>query len=350
MLHWGIVGTGAIASDFAAALSRSERCCAVDVVSSSPRKAQAFAKRFGLYGYAESLDEMLANPAVDAIYIATPHAAHRNQALASIAAGKHVLCEKPLTLDAASSECVIDAARRRGVFLMEGYMYRCHPLMREVLTRLADGIIGRIHHLKAQFGFDASGDRSGRLFDLALGGGSLLDVGGYPVSFARLLAGLVADLPFAEPLRVRGDLVFGPTGVDERALADLTFASGFTARVESAIAYDIGTAAVVYGDDGRLTVANPWLPGGQRDGLETSFSVFRSGRAPETVVVRTSESIYAIEAALVADTLPGTEAPWPAMSWADTLGNMRVLDRWRAGSDGSRSMADLREGSSHSRH
>src|SRR6266542_1034094 len=101
-LHWGIIGTGAIACDFARALSPSTRCRAVDVVGSSPVKARAFAERFGLYGYAQSIDEMLANPAVDAVYIASPHSAHRNHALACIAAGKHVLCEKPLTLDAAS--------------------------------------------------------------------------------------------------------------------------------------------------------------------------------------------------------------------------------------------------------
>jgi len=303
-----------------------------------------------LYGYAQSIDEMLANPAVDAVYIASPHSAHRNHALACIAAGKHVLCEKPLTLDAASSERVIAAARRAGVFLMEGYMYRCHPSMRELLTRLADGVIGGIRHATAHFGFDASGDRSGRLFDRALGGGSILDVGGYPVSFARLVAGLIEHLPFAEPVHVGGDLVFGPTGVDERASADLTFASGFTARVETAIGCDIGTAVVVYGEEGRIALANPWLPGGERQGLESRFSILRKGNAPETVVVRTNESIYAIEAALVADTLPRTEAPWPAMSWADTLGNMRVLDRWRATSNAPLAREDVRERFSRSPH
>jgi predicted dehydrogenase len=167
------------------------------------------------------------------------------------------------------------------------------------------------------------------LFDPELGGGSILDVGGYPVSFARLVAGIVESTPFAEPVQVLGSMSLGPTGVDELASAELIFGSGFTAEVKSAIRHDVGTAAVVYGDAGKVVVPNPWLPRGNRHGLESEFSIHRDGRAPENVVVRTREVTYAIEAAVVADTLPRTEADWPAMSWADTLGNMRVLDQWR---------------------
>ena len=108
--------------------------------------------------------------------------------------------EKPLTLDAKSTERVIEAARRRGVFLLEGYMYRCHPLLAALLERLERGDIGKLLHVRADFGFRAPRDPEGRLFDLALGGGGILDVGGYTTSFARLLAGVAEGKPFAEPL------------------------------------------------------------------------------------------------------------------------------------------------------
>ncbi|HKQ69788.1 MAG TPA: hypothetical protein VJT73_10640, partial [Polyangiaceae bacterium] len=124
--------------------------------------------------------------------------------------------------------------------------------------------------------------------------------------------------------------VVGPTGVDEYATALLTFASGFTAEVTSAVHYELGTTAIVFGETGKLVMPNPWLPSGDRHGLESSFTLHRDGMAPEGRKVRTEKATYAIEAELVANLLPATEAPWPAMSWADTLGNMRVLDDWRA--------------------
>jgi len=329
-LSWGVIGTGGIAADFCEALKRSTRCRVVNVAGSSPDKARAFAGRFGLARWSGQMPQLLEDPAVEAVYVATPHPLHEPQALACIAAGKHVLCEKPLTLDAAGAERVIDAARRRGVFLMEAFMYRCHPLLRELVARLTDGAIGPIRHVRADFGFRARRAPEHRLFDVALGGGSILDVGGYPVSFARLVAGLVEGTPFAEPTELTATGLIGPTGVDELASAHLTFGSGFTASVTSAICHDVGTTAVVFGEHGRIVLPNPWIPGGQRQGTATELTVLRDGRDPEHVRVDTPRATYAIEAELVLDSVPALEAAWPAMSHADTLGNMRVLDRWRA--------------------
>jgi predicted dehydrogenase len=329
-LSWGIIGTGGIAGDFAAALRSSARVSVRSVAGSSPAKARAFADRFKLPSSAESLSELLGDPQVEAVYIATPHPLHEEQALACIEAGKHVLCEKPLTVDAESAERVIEKARSRGVFLMEAFMYRCHPLLRQVLARLEADEIGPVRHVRADFGFRVPRDPKGRLFDLALGGGSILDVGGYPVSFARLIAGVVAGRPFAEPVRLSASGCFGPTGADELATAQLEFESGLTAEVTSAITHDVGTTTVVFGEKGKIVFPNPWIPEGDRQGLVTSFTVFRDGRVPETVTVRTDKPTYAIEAELVADTLPETEARFPAMSHQDTLGNLRVLDRWQA--------------------
>jgi predicted dehydrogenase len=330
MLQWGVIGTGGIASDFVQALRRSTRCRVVNAVGSSPAKAEAFARRWELPASAGSLEQMLADPQVQAVYVATPHPAHEAQALACIQAGKHVLCEKPMTVDRAATARVIEAARRRGVLLMEAFMYRCHPLLRQLLPRLGDGTIGQVRHLRADFGFRVPRDPAGRLFDVALGGGGILDVGGYPVSLARLIAGVVAGKPFAEPTGLQASGVIGPTGADELASALLTFASGFTAQVTCAVYHDVGTQTVIFGDGGKIVLPDPWIPGSVRHGLESGFTIFRDGQAPETVTVRTDLATYAIEAELFADTLPATEAAWPAMSLDDTLGNMQVLDAWRA--------------------
>jgi len=329
-LDWGVIGTGGIASDFTEALLASERCKVVNVTGTSPLKARAFADRFGISASAADLAELLADRSVKAVYIATPHPCHEAQALASIEAGKHVLCEKPLTTDTASTARVVEAARQRGVFLMEAFMYRCHPLMHDLLPLLREGVIGPLRHVRADFAFRVPRHPQGRLFDLKLGGGGILDVGGYPVSFARLLAGVVEGAPFAEPVKVDAVGVIGPTGADEFTTALLTFASGFAATVTSGVFHDAGTNAVIFGEQGKIVLPNPWIPGGQRQGLETGFTIWRDGKSPETVAVRATKSTYAIEAELVADTLPATEAAWPAMSWADSAGNMRALDAWRA--------------------
>jgi predicted dehydrogenase len=329
-LRWGVIGTGGIASDFTESLRLSERCRVVNVTGTSPAKARAFAERFELPAHAGDLDALLADPAVEAVYVATPHPSHEAQALAAIAAGKHVLCEKPITVDAAGAARVIEAARARGVFLMEAFMYRCHPLLRTLLSRLKEGAIGQLRHVRADFGFRVPRDPKGRLFDPALGGGGILDVGGYPVSLARLLAGLVEGRPFAEPVKVQSVGVIGPTGADEVATTLLTFRSGMTAQCTSAVHHAVGTTTLLFGEEGQILLPDPWIPGGNRHALETGFTILRDGQAPESVVIRADKATYAIEAELVADTLPGVEAAWPAMSWADTLGNMRVLDAWRA--------------------
>jgi predicted dehydrogenase len=330
ILRWGIVGTGAIARDFTAALAASERCRVVDVVGSTPGKGPAFAAAHGVPRASATVEELLSRADVDAVYVAAPHPGHEPIAMAAIEAGKAVLCEKPLALDAAGAERLIAAAERRRVFLMEAFMYRCHPVTAALLSRLAAGCVGQLRHLRATFGFRAPRDPASRLFSPALGGGGILDVGGYPVSFARLIAGVVEARAFAEPIEVRGQGHVGPTGVDELATASLRFASGFTAEVACAVHHDMGTSATIHGERGRVEVPNPWLPGGERQGLTSSFVIHADGAPPEVVTVRAARPVYALEAELVAAARPALEAPWPAMGWRDSLGNMRVLDLWRA--------------------
>ncbi|HVY26552.1 MAG TPA: Gfo/Idh/MocA family oxidoreductase [Polyangiaceae bacterium] len=329
-LRFGVIGTGGIAGDFCQALRGSKRCEVVSAVGSTPEKGADFARRFDLPRAARSLSELLGDASVDAVYVATPHPLHEAQALSCIEAGKHVLCEKPLTLDAATSERVIAAARRRSVFLLEGYMYRCHPLLAALLERLKRGDIGELRHIRADFGFRVARDPEQRLFNLALGGGGILDVGGYCTSFARLLAGVVTGKPFAEPVSFEAVGFKGPTGADEHSSAILRFESGLTAALTCAVHHRVGTETVLYGESGRIVLPDPWIPQGVRQSLETSFQVLREGQPVEVVTMRTEQPTYALQAELVASALPALEAPWPAMSWADTLGNMRALDRWRA--------------------
>ncbi|MFN3165970.1 MAG: Gfo/Idh/MocA family protein [Phycisphaeraceae bacterium] len=330
-LRWGIIGTGAIASDFAKALKGSDKCVVVNAVGSSLAKSDVFAEAFGLAHSSASIDALLGDDGVDAVYIATPHPMHEQQALAAIDAGKAVLCEKPITVDAAGAERVIGAARDTGVFLMEAYMYRCHPLIAEVLEKLEAGVIGEVRHVRADFGFYMPRQPEHRLFSPALAGGGILDVGGYPASFARLIAGVVNGTPFDEPTDLQATGTIGPTGVDELAVAQLRFATGMTAQLTCAVHHDVGTGAWVFGDGGVLHLPDPWIPQSDRHGLTTGYTVTRNGRPPESYTVSTDRAVYAIEAHTAADAIRdgALQVPRPGMSWDDTLGNMRLLDAWR---------------------
>lgn len=330
-VRFGVIGTGGIAADFCEALRGSETCEVVNAVGSSAEKSATFSRRFGLARSAATLKELLGDEGVDVVYVATPHPLHEAQALACIEMGKHVLCEKPLTVDASSTDRVLQAAKQRGVFLLEGYMYRCHPLLASLIERVQRGDIGELRHIKADFGFRVPRDPQGRLFDLKLGGGGILDVGGYCMSFARLFAGVVTGAPFAEPTQLHAVGFRGPTGADEIATALVSFASGLTATLTCAVHHRVGTEAVLYGEAGRIVLPDPWIPQGVRQSLETSFVVKREGAEDEVVTVRTERPTYAVQAELVARSLSQGQAPWPAMSWDDTLGNMKALDAWRAG-------------------
>jgi predicted dehydrogenase len=329
-LSWGIIGTGRVATDFARAVQTTDGGRVVSAVGTTRAHGEAFAATWGLPAWAESIDALVHDPAVEAVYVATPHPCHEEHALAAIRARKAVLCEKPIAMNAASAARIVEAARATDVFLMEAFMYRCHPLTAAVLARLRDGAIGRVRHVAASFAFRARRDPASRLYDKAQGGGAILDVGGYPLSFARLIAGVVEEQPFAEPVAFHAHGFVGPLGADELASALLRFRSGMTATLTCAVHHDGGMRAEIYGESGKIVLPQPWIPGGRPDGLDTELILHRDGHGPETIPVRSRVATYALEAELVAATLPAVEARWPAMTWADTLGNMRGLDAWLA--------------------
>ena len=153
---------------------------------------------------------MLADPDIDAIYIATPHPFHAEWAIKAAEAGKHVLCEKPMALTAFEADAMIHAARKAGTFLGEAFMYRLHPQTERLVELVRTGAIGEVRMIKSSFGFAMPGFQpEHRLFANDLAGGGILDVGGYPVSMARLIAGAAAGKPFAEPDKVAGTAHLG---------------------------------------------------------------------------------------------------------------------------------------------
>jgi len=320
-LSWGILGTGRIAGVFAKALPSSRTGRLVAVGSRSRESAEKFASEYGVRAHA-SYEALLADPEVQAVYISTPHTGHARWAILAARAGKHILCEKPAALNYPEAMAIAEAARNQGVFFMEAFMYRCHPQIARVLEILRCGDLGTVRQVTASFAFNAGYSAESRLFRQDLGGGGILDVGCYPVSFARLVAGAVEGKPFANPVAIKAFGTLGEeTGVDLHSAALLRFGSGLLAQVSTGINGAHENTAVIAGDKGTLRILTPWIPG-----QKTTLELTRGGKT-ERIEVEADRPLYSLEADAVADHLAAGEAP--QMPVDDTLGNMQTLDRWR---------------------
>jgi predicted dehydrogenase len=332
-VRWGIIGPGGIAKAFTAGL-RASRLGRLEAIASRdpsrPGLRESFPEARLLAGY----DAILADPDVDAIYIATPHPAHAEWTIKAARAGKPVLVEKPLALRARDVEAMLAAHRDAGTFAGEAFMYRLHPLTRLVGDLVGSGRIGEVRMIQSSFGFrfpDPSPTH--RLFGKALGGGGILDVGGYPVSMVRFIAGAAAGKPFLDPVSVQGTGRLGSEGTDEWAAAVLKFETGVVAQVACAVSVALDNVLRIHGTEGRIEVPDFWFAGGDRTGGPGRVDIVRPDGSRETREVGKVSHLYAIEADAASEAIRAgrQEFTSPGMNWADSIGNARVLDQWLAG-------------------
>lgn len=263
-VRWGVLGAGRIAAQFVAGISASQTGVLAAVASRDPARAAALAaESHGAVAY-DDYDALLADPNVDAVYIATLHPAHLELIVAAAAAGKHILCEKPLTVTGAEASAAAAAARGAGVVLVEAMMYRFQPQTERLRAVLSEGIIGTPLHVDVSCAFATAFDPGDRLFDPSAGGGAILDVGCYAMSFARMVAGWAVDDDGVEPDFVGAGGHLAQSGVDDWAVASLAFPDGFTASVRTGTRLGDSSEARIYGSEGQVYVATPWTPGKNR--------------------------------------------------------------------------------------
>ncbi|MDD4890513.1 MAG: aldo/keto reductase [Phycisphaerae bacterium] len=326
-LAWGIIGAGRIAGNFAEGVVKSRTGRLLAVGSRTQEKADAFANEHNIPRRYVGYDKLLADPDVQAVYIATPHPLHAEWAIRAAEAGKHILCEKPIGINHGQAMAIVEAAAANDVFLMEAYMYRCSPQTAKLVELVRSRIVGDVRVIRATFAFHAGFDPDGRLFNNAMAGGGILDVGGYCTSMVRLIAGAAAgkDGP-AEPVDFKGAGHIGATGVDEWAVATAVFPGDILAQLSTGVSLNQDNAVQIFGSKGNILVPWPWIP--SREGGATKIIVkVNKEKEPSEVVVKTSEWLYGLEADTVADNLAKRQAA--AMSWEDTLGNMKMMDAWR---------------------
>ena len=338
MIKWGIIGPGSIARVFCNGLRFSKTGVAAGVASRDRSRAEAFAEMFSISTVHDTYEALLADASIDAVYIATIHPAHKEWVTKAAQAGKHILVEKPMGMNAAEVASMIAAARENDVFLMEAFMYRCHPQISRMTGLIQDGAIGDVKVVRSAFGYHANFNPDSRAYNYDLAGGGIMDVGCYPSSAARLVAGAAAGQPFLNPTEVKASGVIGDTRVDTYTSAVLKFENDVVGQISTAVACNIPGEITVFGTDGILTLPNPWLPSTPcrtaREALplDTAFPsseihLQRKGET-EVITVDVDRDLFTYEADMVANHIDAREAP--AMSWADTEGNIRLLDAWRA--------------------
>jgi predicted dehydrogenase len=269
-IRWGILGTGNIARKFAEGLTTAPGAQLVAVGSRTQTSADRFADQFNAPRRHTNYEALANDPQVDVIYIATPHNLHKDNSLLCLNAGKAVLCEKPFTINAAETDAVIQAARARRLFLMEAMWTRCLPAFVKIRELIRAGALGEVRMVTADFGFRTSVNAEGRLFNKVYGGGSLLDVGVYPVSLASMLLGT--------PTTIKTLAYLGQTGVDEQAAMIFGYRAGQLALLSSAIRTSTPHEALIAGTEGTIKIADWWrarqftlIAGGKTEIIELPF-------------------------------------------------------------------------------
>lgn len=309
---WGIMGPGRIAKKFATGLKVCETGELAAVGSRDLGRAEDFCQEFGGKGFG-SYEELVASDLVDGVYISTPHHLHVEQSIMCAEAGKHVLVEKPCSLDEAGARRAIEACRANGVMFCEAYMVRMHPRMVAVRDLIRKGEIGQVLHVQSEFGFRVDEDWTDPRSVLEWGGGALMDLGCYCVQLARLAFD-------EEPERCAYLYKPAKKGYDGVASGSMLFPGGGTSSFGTAVHCQMQNDAVVYGTEGRIELPNPWYHG-------NDMRIVRKGVDEPEYVKFEIDDLYGNQADVFVRSLERGEVEM--MTPEDTLGNMRALDMLR---------------------
>jgi dihydrodiol dehydrogenase / D-xylose 1-dehydrogenase (NADP) len=312
--RWGIMSTGNMAQNFARALIPLETAELVAVGSRSREHAESFGHHFDVPHRHDSYEALAADPDVDAIYIATPHGRHNEDMLLCIEHGKHILCEKAFTINTKQAEDVFRRADEKGLLVVEAMWTRFLPAFRKLLAMIADGELGNVRTIMANFGFRADYDPHGRLFNPELGGGALLDITIYPVMLALSV--------FGEPSEIRTSAYIGETGVDEQDSIIFWYDDGRQATLTASLQVNLPCTAEIAGTRARVSMPDHWWN-------TREYRIVRSGAEPELINMPYEHSGYSYEAEEFMRCLRNGKNQTEMMPRADTLLLMRTMDALR---------------------
>jgi predicted dehydrogenase len=312
--NWAILGCGRIARKFSSDLKLLPNARLYAAAARDITRAEEFARETGFTRAYGSYEEMLADPAVDVVYVATPHSHHYEHVMMCLNAGKAVLNEKAFTLNLREAEEMVHTAREKGLFLMEAFWTRFQPSFRKALDLLKSEELGKLKVVRSDFAFNAPKDPQKRLYNLALGGGSLLDIGIYPV-FAALSA-------LGTPDKIRALATFAETGAEESIAMVFKYKGGELASLYSSLATYSFVTTEYNCERGSILLARRWM-------APTTVTVWREGGQEETLSFPTEGFGYQYEAAHVMECLNAGKTESDLMPLSFSLQLMETLDRIR---------------------
>ena len=314
-IRWGILGPGRIAHSFAEGLKAIPNAELYAVGSRSQKNADAFGDKFEVEHRYASYEALVQDADVDVIYIATPHPHHADNACLCLNHGKAVLCEKPFTLNRWELERVIETAQKNQCFLMEAMWTRFLPAIQQVRQWLNERRIGQLHLIQADFGFREAYNPKSRIYNPETGGGSLLDVGVYPISFASMMFGHKAD-------RIASLAELTQDGVDDAAGIVLGYSEGGMAVITCAVKAETPQEAWLLGDEGKIEIPTPFWRS------KTARLLPRKGDPVEATPPFEGNG-YNYQALAVQECMEAGQLECPQMSWQESVTIMETMDALR---------------------
>jgi len=312
-INWGILGAGKIAEKFVSDFAFVENGKVVAVASRDIQKSSGLAAKYRVQKSYGSYHEMLKDPTIDVVYIATPHNFHFEHTLMCFEYGKHVLCEKPITVNAQQLRILITKANEKNLFLMEALWTAFIPSIRQMMDWISENRIGKITLIQAEFGFIGNADPNGRLYNPGLAGGALLDIGIYPLTFAQMVA--QSEI---ESFQVQA--VKSATGIDVTNAIQIKYANGTIAQLASSVTTSLQNRGMVYGEHGRIEIPEFWK--------SKKVDVFTNG-ASEGFVDGTSSWGYCHEASHVNEMLLAKKHESHVMPLSRSLQMVELMDALR---------------------
>jgi len=327
-IRWGIVGTGSIATAFAHSIKYSNNSSLEAVYGRNESKLKDFCNKFEVEDINEPNNLFTADH-IDAIYIATPHSTHYEYCLSAIRNKKHILCEKPLTVNHLESMVLLNLAKESNVFLMEAFMYRTHPQTANILDSLdvfqdsKEEII-----IESSFGFTAELSESHRLRNPMLGGGAILDVGCYPLSISKLIAGRIQGELFSDPESIEASGRIDSTGVDLQSTASLVFSDRIKAEISCAIDEEYSNNLIVRSGDLKIVASQPWHCGQFQEG-KSSIEIYKNQQLIKEIPFEDKVGLFTREINHASECIIKGEIESNYINHADTQSNMLWLEKWR---------------------
>ena len=336
-VKWGIIGLGNIALKFAEGFQYTKNAKLFAISSRSKNKLLSFKNKFQIddnYCFT-NYDSLLECKDLDIVYIALPHSLHHEWVIKSIEKEKNILVEKPATVNFSQMENIKNNLKDKNIFFSEAFMYRYHPQISKVVDLLKNKVIGNLVSMESFFGFDALSrkifgiklkkkpNRNYRLYNKELGGGAILDLGCYPVSFSILIASLISKFDFKKTQILNKKKEIGPTGVDMNSFVELNFENNFKSTVGASLTQNLGKKTKIIGTKGELVLEDTWSP-------SNLSSIQISGENKEIIEIECHNNIYTYEIDILSKCILENkkEPNFPGMTINETLENMRILDKW----------------------